>query len=130
MGHHQIYNYLSFGSSRGVADDARERMRNSKSHRRVVWATADGERIRVGRLSDGHLRNIARLLIRLAKRFQYDIPLPCFSGEMASYYAENEYDRWTEADPEDVAMWVFGMKAAAIFEECLDRGLDYEEEKP
>lgn len=66
-----------------------------------IWTTGDGVRVRICDMTDTHLRNAIRSCERLHKQMQRDLPYPMFGGEMAQYYAEQDYERFQESDPEE-----------------------------
>jgi|MudIll2142460700_1097286.scaffolds.fasta_scaffold19528_2 hypothetical protein len=124
MSIHNLYNAMTFSPHKYEAIFLREAYEKNKAHKRVHWVTSTGTKIPVGDLGDAHLKNIAKFLLRIAVNFQQSIPFPAFQGEMASYYGEQEYERWTEADPETVACWLIGKRAIAVFLECEDRDIE------
>lgn len=56
---------------------------------------------RICDMTDTHLRNAIRCCKRLHRQMQRDLPYPMFGGEMAQYYAEQDYERFQESDPEE-----------------------------
>lgn len=66
-----------------------------------IWTTREGEKIRICDMTDDHLRNAIRLCERLHEKAKALIPFPDFNGEMAQYYAEQDYDRFLSSTPEE-----------------------------
>lgn len=74
------------------------------------WRTRDGRDIRVEDMTESHVRNLIAYLHRQARRFHtasvlrmgvsLDGPLGP-RGEMASYYAESEYDELCWQNPSE-----------------------------
>lgn len=69
-----------------MSGEGRELQPSSK----VVWTTKEGKRIPISKMSDSHLLNTIKFLERKSDAF--DIIPPMFQGEMAQYYADQEYD--------------------------------------
>lgn len=67
-----------------------------------IWKTRDGTKLRICDMTDDHLRNTIIFLEHQATKLKYEIPYPNFRGEIAQYYAEQEWDFIQEADPEDI----------------------------
>jgi hypothetical protein len=65
------------------------------------WKTREGKKIPIRDMTDAHLKNAVQMLER---RFAEWIPPPPpnFNGEMAQYYAEQEWDRLCRADIGDI----------------------------
>lgn len=60
-----------------------------------MWKTKNGEKIRICDMSDSHLNNTIAMLERKAEDL-HNITLesyPNFQGEMAQYYAEQEWEQ-------------------------------------
>ena len=72
-----------------------------------TWTTKTGEKVPIIKMGDDHLTNTLRMLLRHAALIQLRTPFPTFNGEMAQYYAEQEYDALMEKTPEDVASDAF-----------------------
>lgn len=72
---------------------------------RVIWTTRDGQRIPIGQMTDSHLTNTIAYIYRRAAQLQNEalVCYPCFQGEMAQMYAEQEWDALNEMDSEDFA---------------------------
>ena len=66
------------------------------------WTTKDGTKIRIKDMSDQHIVNTLRLIERMHKNAIEECPFPCFGGEMAQYYAEQEFDSFLSSDIEDI----------------------------
>ena len=64
------------------------------------WTTKNGTKIRICDMGDSHLINSIKMLKRYAQCIQIEYPWPNFRGEMAQYYAEQEYDIITTSPPE------------------------------
>ena len=68
------------------------------------WITKDGRKIPINKMSDQHLRNALRMLKRCAHGIQAETisqigaAMCSMSGEMASYYAEQDFDRALDSD--------------------------------
>ena len=62
------------------------------------WRTKEGIKIRIKDMDNNHLLNTIALIKRNVIKFQMNIPAPCFQGEMADYFANQEYDRLVSAD--------------------------------
>lgn len=55
-----------------------------------IWTTKSGEKLRIVDMTDSHLVNTIRMLER--KCVNHDTMIyPSFGGEMAQYYAEQEF---------------------------------------
>lgn len=67
-----------------------------------IWITKSGKKIRIKDMTTSHLYNTVKLLERKAKQYQQDLPYPCFQGEMAQIYADNEWDYITSKSIEDL----------------------------
>lgn len=66
-----------------------------------LWTTKDGRKIRICDMADEHLFNAIRMYQRGHKVAQFNLPFPSMiSGEMASFCAEGDYDRFQESGPE------------------------------
>lgn len=67
------------------------------------WTTKDGQRIRIKDMEDSHLLNTIRFLERTWEKRKASMlsDFPCFNGEMAQYYAEQEWDRLADTDIEE-----------------------------
>lgn len=64
------------------------------------WKKKDGTKIRICDMEDSHLLNAIKMLDKMADTAKLEIPYPNFNGEMAQWFAEQEYDRMLEATPE------------------------------
>lgn len=65
------------------------------------WKPKGAAPIRICDMGSDHIRNCIRMLERKTAVIKQSIPYPTFSGEMAQYYAEQEYERLMEAGPND-----------------------------
>lgn len=65
-----------------------------------LWRCKDGRKVRICDMDDRHLANSIAMLERAAQVAKSQLPYPCFSGEMAQYYAEQDWERTMEAEPE------------------------------
>ncbi len=84
------------------------------------WTTKSGEKIRICDMLDEHLKNTIAFLERNA-RFVADVAIfPSFQGEMAQYYAEQQYDNMVE-DP--IEFFCVGTIYDDLVTEQLRRGL-------
>lgn len=67
----------------------------------MAWVTKDGSKIKYKKLSDVHLINILNMYFKCGEtqlKNAQATGYPTFSGEMAQYYAEQEYDVLLEMD--------------------------------
>lgn len=69
-------------------------MRNLCGSRGPSWRTANGHRLPIAAMTDGHLINTLRMLERLAEQAAEEIPFPDFQGEMAQRDGE---EAWYDA---------------------------------
>ena len=69
------------------------------------WTAGDGRTVPLPEMTDRHLINAMRFLYRNAKEQLRDAQgiVPHFQGEMAQYYAEQEWQATFDADPWDYA---------------------------
>ena len=65
-----------------------------------LWRCKDGRKVRICDMGDGHLANSIAMLERQAEVEKSQLPYPCFNGEMAQYYAEQDWDRAMASGPE------------------------------
>lgn len=79
------------------------------------WKQKDGQLIRIGAMTDLHLLNTIRFLIRAAAVTQDTHPYPSFQGEEAQYQAEQEWDRIVAVPPEIAASRLYEQ-----FDELVD----------
>lgn len=70
---------------------------------KTIWVTREGIRIRVRDMSDTHLVNTARMLLRAARHEQRTMPYPNLNGEMAQFCAEQDYDNFQAMTEEEIA---------------------------
>lgn len=66
-------------------------MRKSK---KPYWTNKEGQEIPIENMDDTYLLNTIHFLTRRHKE-ECDISFPVFNGEMAQYYAQQEYNRIT-----------------------------------
>lgn len=68
-----------------------------REHDDTVWTTAEGDRIPIREMDDQHLTNTIRWMRRnqdrILARYRMSVPeYPMFNGEMAQYYAEQDWE--------------------------------------
>lgn len=70
-----------------------------------VWTCKNGSKVRICDMSNSHLLNTIKLLYKTAaKNRNYALCyVPDFQGEMAQYYAEQEWDSLNEMSDLDFA---------------------------
>lgn len=72
-----------------------------------IWECKDGTKIRICDMSNFHLINAMKMLIRIAKNLKNECEqsvwsnLSSLSGEMATYYAEQDLNRILKSDHRD-----------------------------
>lgn len=66
-----------------------------------VWTTKDGQRIRIKDMTDTHLMNTIKMMERKVEEEVADIPYPVFQGEMAQFYADQDYEAAIRMTPYD-----------------------------
>ncbi len=89
-----------------------------------TWKSKDGRRIRICDMSNQHLVNTMKLLERNASAERFNnFPYPSFQGEMAQYYAEQEFDNLIEKEDYELAGEMYPIYKD-MYEELLKRGLD------
>lgn len=76
----------------------------------------DGTKIRVCDMTDSHLDNALAMMKRMGNAIQLEAAchFPSFGGEMAQYYAEQEFDRMMEAQPMELAFEHYGEVVRAM----------------
>lgn len=95
---------------------------------RKLWTQKDGKKIRIKDMTNLHLTNTISFLLRYAgNEKNYSLcNFPSFNGEMAQYYAEQEWDVLNEMDD-----WEFAEMEYPIFKDLVDeafmRNLDISE---
>jgi hypothetical protein len=70
-----------------------------------AWRTRDGRSIPIKDMDDGHLENCVRFLRRAHRRYVDDMaanPPTGFQGEMAQYYADQEWSAAMSSKPSDL----------------------------
>lgn len=65
-----------------------------------LWKMENGRKIRICNMNNLHLTNTIKFLKRKSEMIMLEIPYPNFRGEMAQYYAEQEWDRTVTATPD------------------------------
>ena len=70
-----------------------------------IWKTKDGRKIRICDMTDQHLLNSIKLLIRAGERVKTEVLnyYPSFNGEMAQMEVDRQLDMIIEMDPVDFA---------------------------
>lgn len=74
-------------------------------------------------MSDSHLTNAVRYLRRAADAQVAEIGPPSFSGEMAQYYADREYDSLLASTPDELAARMYDLYDD-LMEEAARRKLE------
>jgi hypothetical protein len=85
-----------------------------------MWVTAAGEKTKIRDMTDSHLLNTIRFVIRRAhaeNQAIIDAGPPCFGGEMAEYYADLDYATALERTPIESAEAYCGVAFNVDFEE-------------
>ena len=67
-----------------------------------LWECKDGRVMRIVDMSTDHILNSMRMLERMHQEMICSIGFPCFQGEMAQMYAEQEFDQLMDSSVEDV----------------------------
>lgn len=62
------------------------------------WTQKDGTKIRICDMKDSHLLNSIKMLNRMVETERATLWYPCFQGEMAQFYAEQEYENFMSDD--------------------------------
>lgn len=77
---------------------------------RTKWTQRDGTKIRIRDMTPRHLENAARMVLRRCESETLALGNLAFMfhGEMASYYAEREYNELLRLDGSDLVSQVFG----------------------
>ncbi len=92
------------------------------------WTTKDGKKIPINKMSDSHLCNALRMLKRMAHGIQSETigiigaAAASMNGDMASYYAEQDFDRACESEWDEFAPPIF----EKMEELAIKRGLKWE----
>jgi hypothetical protein len=75
-----------------------------------MWEVRDGTRVRISDMTPRHAENAYRLLLRQAESLAFRavllLPPPNFNGDMAQYYAEQEWEALTDAMMQDPVAWL------------------------
>lgn len=81
-----------------------------------MWKQRDGKKIRIKDMTNSHLMNVIGLLLRYSSQEKsYSLcNFPSFNGEMAQYYAEQEWDALNEIDD-----WEFAEMEYPIFKDLV-----------
>lgn len=93
-----------------------------------VWTTSDGRAIPINKMSDKHLCNTLRMLKRVATATQGEMvetmagAMYSLHGDMATYYAEQEFDRACNASWDEFVPPIF----EKMEELAAKRGLKWE----
>jgi hypothetical protein len=68
-----------------------------------MWKTKDGRKVRICDMGESHLENTIALLRRAHARYvaEATADYPMFQGEMAQFYAEQEWESAVSSAPED-----------------------------
>ena len=84
----------------------------------AVWTTKDGRRLPIVEMTDSHLANTILFLRRAAARYQDSVLThpPHFEGEMAQYYAEQEWVETASCSLEDLAKSLYPIYADLLRE--------------
>lgn len=80
-----------------------------------IWTTSRGTKVKIRDMEDAHLVNTILMLRRRAQAQIHELTPPCFQGEMAQYYADQEYDALMEMDEDEAAQSCF-----EIYEDLMD----------
>lgn len=86
-----------------------------------LWKQRNGKKIRIKDMTNSHLMNTIRMLLRSAtiEKGNSLMCFPSFDGDtMASYYAEQEWDTLDEMDD-----WEFAEMEYPIFKDLTDEAL-------
>lgn len=68
----------------------------------ALWKCKDGRTLRISDMETSHIINSMRMLERMHEQMLWSMPAPCFQGEMAQMYAEQEFDAYMDSSVEDV----------------------------
>lgn len=90
-----------------------------------IWTTKEGREIPIEKLADSHLINIIKHLRRNATFGLEKVRMnpPCFQGEMAQYYAEQEWEIALGMDAEEFLEYTVP-QYEYLLEELRLRGLE------
>lgn len=84
-----------------------------------VWITQDGREIPIRQMPSDHLKNAIWFLQRRTEAVKSSLPFPLLNGEMAQMFAEQDYYRAQEAEPDS-----FFPIYKDLVKEAVRRGLD------
>lgn len=76
---------------------------------RKLWTMRDGTKIRIKDMGDSHLLNTIAMLERVAGRRKAMAlcSFPSFNGEMAQFFAEQDWDSLDQTSNEEYAAQIF-----------------------
>jgi hypothetical protein len=103
----------------------------NKKIRKVTkkWKTKSGIKIRICDMTDAHLNNTINFLCNKALEDVNTIPYPCFQGEMAQHFAEQEFETMQNATPEELAVYVYPIYTYLIREQDRRKQLNESDNK-
>lgn len=83
------------------------------------WTQRDGTKIAIRDMTDAHIKNAIAMLERMTedRRDTCLSSYPCFQGEMAQYYAEQDWNRTASAPVEELAEQTFPVYADLVEEQ-------------
>jgi hypothetical protein len=84
------------------ATSSREQYDSSIRKVTKKWTTIDGRKARMCDMTDSHLLNAIAICQRMHRAVQLDTPYPSLNGEMAQFYAEQDWSSLQDSnDPSD-----------------------------